>query len=86
MTPEEIKYDDWGHMTPIGGKFDWENNQIHGGVKYQAAITIVPTADAPFINDDELFLDIDRALDDGDPDNGNFRRGDGGFPLFIIEN
>jgi type II secretory pathway pseudopilin PulG len=86
MTPEEIKYDDWRHMTPIGGNFDWENNQTHGGVKYQAAITIVPTADAPFTSDDELFLDIDRAIDDGDPDTGNFRRGFGGYPLFIIEN
>jgi len=66
LTPEELKFDDWKRTTPMGGKFDWEYNQTHVGVKYQAAILITPT-------------------DDGNPVDGNFRRGIGDFPLFIIE-
>jgi type II secretory pathway pseudopilin PulG len=85
LTPEEFKFDDWKRKTPMGGKFDWEYNQTHVGVKYQAAILITPTSDAPLILDDELFFDIDQAIDDGNPVDGNFRRGNGDFPLFIIE-
>jgi type II secretory pathway pseudopilin PulG len=86
MTPEELKYDDWTHTTPMGGKFDWEYNQIHGGVQSRAAITITPTSDAPLVIDSALLLDIDRAIDDGDLATGNFRTGFGGRPLFVIEN
>lgn len=86
MTPEELKYDDWSHPTPIGGKFDWERNQTHVGVKYGAAITIAPTADAPLVIDSGLFLEIDQAIDDGNLSTGNFRVGNGDYPLFIIEN
>jgi len=91
MTAEELKFDDWLHPTPMGGKFDWENNQVHpGGTspggRWRAAITITPTADSPMTIDTDLMLDIDRAIDDGDLDNGIFRRGFGGYPIFIIEN
>ncbi len=86
MPPEELKYDDWTHTTPMGGKFDWENNQVHPGGRWRAAIMIAPTSDAPLVNDDALFIDIDRAIDDGDPNKGSFQRGFGGNPLFIIEN
>ena len=85
LTPEEFKFGDWTRKTPMGGKFDWEYNQTHVGVKYQAAILITPTSDAPLILDDELFFDIDQVIDDGNPTEGNFIRGDGGRPLFIIE-
>ena len=86
MTPEELKFDDWTHTTPIGGKFDWERNQTHVGVKYGAAITITPTADAPMVIDSDLFLEIDQTIDDGNLSTGNFRIGNGDYPLFIIEN
>jgi type II secretory pathway pseudopilin PulG len=85
MTSEEFKYDDWTHPTPMGGKFDWEYDCIHGGVKYRAAITITSTSDAPLILDDEMLLEIDRTIDDGNLDDGNFRRDGDGSPLFIIE-
>ena len=85
MTPDELKYDDWTHPTPIGGKFDWEYNQIHGGVLYTAAIAITPTSDAPMVVDADLLLEIDKAIDDGDLSSGNFILGFGGSPLFVIE-
>ena len=86
MTPEEFKYDDWMRVTPIGGKFDWENNQIHSGSKFRAAIAVTATSDAPLVIDAELFLAIDQAIDDGDLTTGIFRIGNGGSPLFVIEN
>lgn len=86
MTPDELKFADWTQKTPMGGKFDWEYNQTHVGVQYHAAIAITPTADAPLILDDELLLEIDQAIDDGDLSTGMFRRGNANCPLFIIEN
>jgi prepilin-type N-terminal cleavage/methylation domain-containing protein len=86
MTPEEIKFDDWSHVTPIGGHFDWENDQLHNGVRFRAAIAITDTTDAPLVFDYEQLLDIDRAIDDGDLTTGNFRLGVGNCPLFVIEN
>lgn len=85
MTPEEIKFDDWTHKTPMGGKFDWEPSLTYSGVKYSAVIAITATSDAPLILDDDLLLDIDQALDDGNLSTGMFRLGEG-QPLFIIEN
>jgi len=85
MTVEEFKSDDWLRTTPIGGHFDWENNQMHVGVRPRAAIAITATADAPLIADYAQLLDIDLALDDGDLNTGNFRLGFGDCGLFIIE-
>ena len=86
MTGEELKFDDWTHPTPIGGHFDWENNQLHGAVRYRAAIAITDTSDAPLPFDYDQLLDIDQACDDGDLTTGNFRLGNGNCPLFVIEN
>jgi len=85
MTVEEFKSDDWTHPTPIGGQFDWDYNQTHVGVQYRAAITIVDTSTAGYVRDDELLTQIDQIIDDGDLTAGNFRYGDGDFPLFVIE-
>ena len=85
MTPEEFKADDWTHPTPIGGQFDWENDVINGGFRYRAAITVVPTSVANYVRDDELLLQIDQAIDDGDLTKGNFMLGENDCPLFVIE-
>jgi len=85
MASEEFKYDDWTRPTPIGGQFDWEYNQTHVGVQYRAAIAIVPTSTADYVRDDELLLQIDQLIDDGDLTKGNFILGDGDYPLFVIE-
>jgi len=85
MTADEFKFDDWTHPTPMGGKFDWEYDCDNVGGKYMAAIKITPTTDAPLVPDDDLLLSIDQMVDDGDLDTGNFRRGFGGDPFFIIE-
>lgn len=80
-----LKTDAWQRVTPIGGHYNWENNQMHFGVRYKAAITITGTADAPLVLDVNQLTDIDKAIDDGDLYNGNFRLGAGLCPLFVIE-
>lgn len=90
VNQQELQAQFWSRPTPIGGKFDWENNQAHpGGTspggKWRAALAITGTSDAPLIIDADLMEDIDASLDDGNLDTGNFRRGFGDCPLFILE-
>lgn len=80
-----LKSESWLRVTPIGGHYNWENNQMHFGNRYKAAIAINATGDAPLTLDVNQFTDIDRAIDDGDLYNGNFRLGAGLVPLFVIE-
>lgn len=90
FTSQDLQTGVWATKTPMGGKFDWENNQVHpGGTspggKWRAALAITGTADAPLVIDADLMKEIDRALDDGDLTTGNFRTGFGDCPLLIIE-
>jgi type II secretory pathway pseudopilin PulG len=86
MTGDELKADVWLRPTPIGGNFDWENNQLYYGIHYRAIIAITDTPAAPMLVDLDQLLDIDRAIDDGDLSTGNFRLGFGNGAIFIIEN
>jgi type II secretory pathway pseudopilin PulG len=81
----EMKGDNWTRVTPIGGKFDWEYNQVHNGVRYRAAVAIADTVGAPLLVDLEMFKEMDRALDDGDLATGNFVLGFGNSPVLILE-
>lgn len=90
ITNQDIQTNVWTTMTPMGGKFDWEYNQVHpGGTspggKWRAAIAITGTSDAPLILDADLMEEIDDALDDGNLDTGSFRKGFGDCPIFILE-
>jgi type II secretory pathway pseudopilin PulG len=86
ITSDEIQTDTWSNPTvPIGGHFDWENNQLHNGVRYRAAIAITDTADAPLLIDLEMFQEIDQDLDDGNLTTGSFILGDNDCPLYILE-
>lgn len=74
-----LKSDAWTRVTPMGGRYNWEKDQLHGGpVKAAIAIT-----GAPY--DANQLLDIDKAIDDGNPLTGNFRLGVEMCPLFVIE-
>jgi prepilin-type N-terminal cleavage/methylation domain-containing protein len=90
FTSQDIQTNKWDTKTPMGGKFDWEYNQVHpGGTspggKWHAAIAISSTADAPLLVDADLMQEIDDAFDDGDLTTGSFRKGFGDCPLFILE-
>jgi prepilin-type N-terminal cleavage/methylation domain-containing protein len=79
-----LKTDAWKRVTPMGGHYNWEKDQLHGG-PIKAAIAITGTADAPLPYDVNQLLDIDKAIDDGNPLTGNFRLGAEMCPLFVIE-
>src|SRR5262249_24431666 len=45
----------WLRVTPIGGHYNWDNNQQHQGVRYRAVIQISETDGAPLPEDVELW-------------------------------
>jgi prepilin-type N-terminal cleavage/methylation domain-containing protein len=79
-----IKSTDWLRTTPLGGQYNWDNNQTHAGTRYRAAIAISSTASAPFVPDVDLLEAIDSVIDDGNLATGNFRIGADDEPVFII--
>ncbi|MBC7367205.1 MAG: type II secretion system protein [Undibacterium sp.] len=85
ITSAELKRDNWSRVTAIGGKFDWEYNQVHNGTRYRAAIAITDTVGAPLLIDLNMFQEMDKALDDGNLATGNFILGFGNSPLLILE-
>jgi type II secretory pathway pseudopilin PulG len=86
----ELKAEAWTRITPMGGQFDWDFNQVHpGGTspggRWRAALAINDSTTSPVILDQALLEEIDRALDDGELTTGSFRLGGDGGPLFILE-
>jgi prepilin-type N-terminal cleavage/methylation domain-containing protein len=74
----------WQRPTPIGGQYNWDNNQTHYGTKYRAVIQISDTAAVPLLQDVELWEAVDRVIDDGNLATGNFRLGANDEPIFIV--
>jgi prepilin-type N-terminal cleavage/methylation domain-containing protein len=74
----------WLRTTPMGGQYNWDNNQMHAGTRFRAAIAITGTDTAPFVQDLDLFEAVDRIIDDGILTTGNFRIGADDEPVFII--
>lgn len=85
ITKDDIQLMSWTKPPAIGGQFDWENNQIHNGVRYRAALALVDTGVNPLAPDLALYQEIDTALDDGNLTVGSFRLGQDNCLLFIIE-
>lgn len=90
ITAQEIKVESWTSPTPTGGKWDWEYMQVHpGGTspggRWRAAIAITDSAESALIVDQELFLLIDQAVDDGNLTTGNFRLGTDNCPILVLE-
>jgi prepilin-type N-terminal cleavage/methylation domain-containing protein len=90
MANAELKAESWTRMSPMGGQFDWEFNQVHpGGTspggRWRAALAIHSSPTSAVIMDEELLLEIDRSLDDGVLTTGSFRLSGDGGPIFILE-
>ncbi len=74
----------WERVTPMGGQYNWESGQLHGGVRYTAAICVSESATAPLTVNSDLLLAIDKIIDDGNLSTGIFRTGVNNDALFII--
>jgi type II secretory pathway pseudopilin PulG len=75
----------WFRRTPIGGRYLWAPDALHRGRRYRATILFSPAAGNPVANDRELFLAIDRGLDDGNLRTGKFQIGYRDLPFFSLE-
>jgi prepilin-type N-terminal cleavage/methylation domain-containing protein len=77
----------WLRTTPMGGKYNWECNQVHWGVRYQAAIAISATGGAPLPLDVNQLVDLEQTIDKGNFNwlGGSFQLGTGLVPLYIIQ-
>lgn len=75
----------WLRITPLGGHYNWEKDQMHGGIRYRAAISISSTSDAPLTVDPESLAEIDHVLDDGNLSTGLFRTGVSYDALYILQ-
>jgi type II secretory pathway pseudopilin PulG len=75
----------WQRVTPIGGQYNWDNNQMHAGTRIRAAIAISSTPTSPVNLDVDLLEAIDKLIDGTvDLSAGNFRIGADGEPVYVI--
>lgn len=81
---ERISSQAWTRMTPMGGQYNWDNNQMHYGTRYRAVIQICGTTSAPLPEDVELWEALDRTIDDGNLSTGHLRLGAGNEPIYIV--
>jgi prepilin-type N-terminal cleavage/methylation domain-containing protein len=83
---QRINQTAWLRKTPMGGQYDWDNNQLHFGHHYNG-IAISATASAPLPLDANQLLDLEHTIDGTNQLNwfgGNFHLGAGSIPLFVI--
>lgn len=75
----------WERVTPIGGRYTWAPNSLQQGERYHAVIVISSVAGQDVSAERKQLEQIDRRIDDGNLDTGNFRLGYRNFPVFVIE-
>ena len=74
----------WIRRTPIGGQFNWDQNQTHYGTKYLAVIAISSSAKERLKQDVELWQTIDDLIDDGNLETGTFRIETDDEPIYVV--
>lgn len=75
----------WTKVSPVGGRYNWDRNRTHYGVRYAAAIVVSATGPAPLRLDADQLIDVDRTIDDGNLASGTFRLGAGNIPLYVVQ-
>jgi prepilin-type N-terminal cleavage/methylation domain-containing protein len=75
----------WQRVTPIGGQYAWARETQQQGERYQAALLIQSVGENRVTSDRQLLVELDRKLDDGNLDTGNFRLGFRNQPVFVLE-
>lgn len=76
----------FSHVTPIGGVYKWSADVPADGIACKAAIIVQTAAGLlPVTDDEELFLMIDRQMDDGNLETGMMQVGSTNSLVYIIE-
>jgi prepilin-type N-terminal cleavage/methylation domain-containing protein len=73
------------HASPIGGVYKWNYEIPADGVAAKAALVVQTVSGNPVSDDEELFLMIDRQMDDGVLETGIVQVGSTNSLVFIIE-
>lgn len=77
--------DNFTRTSPIGGVYKWNFEVPADGVTAKAAIVVQTASGNPVSDDEDLFLMIDRQMDDGVLETGNIQLGSTNSLVFIIE-
>lgn len=89
VTPPEmtgrLQESAWLKVSPIGGRYAWEANQVFGSVLCKAAISISTAGNATLTTDADQLEELDRMMDDGNLSTGNLIYGGVGALVWIME-
>ncbi len=75
----------WSRRTPIGGNYEFATQSPQAGGRYAAVIMIASTPGNPVTSDAAQLTEIDKKLDDGNLNTGNFFLGYQNSPVFVLE-
>jgi len=75
----------WSRTTPIGGNYQFATQSAQAGGHYAAVIVISSNGSNLVTSDANQLSDIDRKLDDGNLNTGNFFLGYRNYPVFVLE-
>ncbi len=75
----------WSRLTPIGGYYQFATQSPQLGGRYAAVIVIATVGSDQVTSDSIQLSDIDRKLDDGNLNTGNFFLGYRNYPVFVLE-
>jgi prepilin-type N-terminal cleavage/methylation domain-containing protein len=84
-TETYLRQKNWERPTPIGGRYTWALDSLQQGERHRAVIIISNVGNDTVTADRRQLEDIDRKIDDGDLETGNFRLGYRNYPVFVIE-
>lgn len=82
---DRIKASAWSQASPLGGHYTWESDQVFGGSRCKAAISITSTADSTLTGNADQLEELDRMIDDGNLNTGNLIYGGSGSLVWIVE-
>ena len=88
VTPPELANalpSNFSHPSPIGGVYKWNYDVPADGVPVKAALIVQTTAGNAVSDDQDLFLMIDRQMDDGNLTTGNIQTGSTNSLVFVVE-
>lgn len=75
----------FAQTTPIGGVYKWNFDVSADGITAKSALIVQTASGNPVSDDEELFLMIDRQMDDGVLDTGAIQVGSTNSLVYIIE-